>query len=345
MCVVPCRLDDPRHDTASARERPSYRPHVVKPAPATVIIPCYTEDRWHSLMATIASVAGQEPPPREIIVSVDNNSQLRGRLEQEPHGVTVVENRGQPGVADVRNAGAAIASSPFLAFIDDDVVACRGWLHSLLEPFAAPDVIGTGGFVRAVWTVARPPWFPDEFAWVVGASYSSLPTTVAPVRNVWGENMAVRTDIFRTVGGFRSAFTKIGVVSRPEDTDLCIRMAAQVPTGRWMYVPDAAVEHQVNIERTTLRYFLIRSYWEGQGKIEMSHHLGSDRDLRPERDWFRKAVLGGIGRNVRSSATGGGGAAAAQAAALVAGSVAAATGASVSLARATLRRLRPARDA
>jgi hypothetical protein len=51
-------------------------------------------------------------------------------------------------------------------------------------------------------------------------------------------NMAVRTDVFRQVGGFRTDFGKRGSIPQPEDTDLCIRMA-EATGGHWMYVPEA----------------------------------------------------------------------------------------------------------
>lgn len=308
----------------------------MEPLPATVIVACYTEERWNLLMLTIASVMRQQPPAHEVIVSVDNNPQLHRRLIAESLGVTVVENTAAPGVSNARNAAARKATTPYLAFVDDDAAATAGWLGHLVGSFGPPDVVGTGGFVRPRWESGRPVWFPDEFAWVVGASYTGLPTTVTPVRNVWGENMAVRSDVFWNVGGFRGGFGKIGHVSRPEDTDLCIRMNASVPNGHWIYTPDAVVDHAVAAARSTFRFFLLRSYWEGQGKIEMSRHLGADRDLGTEGAWLRRTVPAGILRNLRASARGEGRAAAARAAALIGGTAAAGLGASLSIAHASV---------
>jgi GT2 family glycosyltransferase len=76
-------------------------------------------------------------------------------------------------------------------------------------------------------------------------AYEGLPTVTAPVRNVWSGNMAVRTDAFRKLGGFRTYFGKCRSTSQPEDTDLCMRMAAATG-GPWMYVPTAAVNHIVS---------------------------------------------------------------------------------------------------
>jgi glucosyl-dolichyl phosphate glucuronosyltransferase len=307
--------------------------------PVTVIIACYTEKRWELLLETIGSVLRQQPPPAEVIVSVDNNPRLRARLEAAFTGVTIVENSAGRGVSNARNTGAKRATTPYLAFVDDDAPTTEGWLRELLAPFGPPDVVGTGGQVRPRWEGGRPDWFPGEFAWVVGASYTGLPTTqTTPVRNVWGENMAVRADVFWAVGGFRSGFGKIGHVSRPEDTDLCIRMGASTPDGHWVYTPSAVVEHAVEAERMTFRFFLLRSYWEGLGKIELQRHLGAERNLGTEGVWMRQTVPAAILRNVGVGVRGGGGAAFARAGALVAGMLAAGVGAARGLAHVRIGR-------
>jgi hypothetical protein len=152
--------------------------------------------------------------------------------------------------------------------------------------------------------------------------------------------MAVRRDVFWAVGGFRGGFGKLGRTSRPEDTDLCIRMGAEVPHGHWMYTPDAVVDHAVAADRSTFRFFLLRSYWEGQGKIEMSHHLGVDSDLGTENDWLRNMVAPGIGHNLRAAVRRNESGAAGRAGALISGTVAAGVGAGVSIVRGSAARAR-----
>jgi cellulose synthase/poly-beta-1,6-N-acetylglucosamine synthase-like glycosyltransferase len=301
--------------------------------PASVIIAAHTEERWGTLMRAIESAQAQRPPAEQIIVAIDNNPALTERLRGLERPLAVVENRLARGASNTRNAGAAAARTPFLVFLDDDACARADWMAPLLEPFADELVVGTGGFVAPLWRTARPRWFPDEFAWVVGASYAGLPATTAPVRNVWSENMAVRADAFRAVGGFRAGFGKVGNMSRPEDTDLCIRMSAARPGAHWVYVPAAVVDHEVPAERATFRFFLVRSFWEGRGKIEMSRNLGDAQDLTSESRWLRDAVAGGAARRLRSAAARASGTDLAQAGALLAGTLAAGLGAAASLAR------------
>jgi GT2 family glycosyltransferase len=257
---------------------------------AGVVIACHTEDRYALLVRAIGSARAQTPAPAQVIVAVDHNDALAARLRAEVEGIEVIDHRGDRGASGARNAGAALADTPLLAFLDDDVVAHPGWLAALLAPFADPHVVGSGGHTDPEWEGPRPSWFPDEFGWVVGASHAGLPAAVAPVRNVWSENMAVRREAFASVGGFRSGFGKVGNTSRPEDTDFCIRVAAGTPGSHWVYVPAAVVDHVVPLRRSTFAFFVRRCYAEGAGKIELSAHLGDDSDLGDERRYLLRTL-------------------------------------------------------
>jgi glucosyl-dolichyl phosphate glucuronosyltransferase len=265
---------------------------------ASVVIACHTEERFEMLLRAIDSVRAQRPAPEQVIIAVDHNDALVRRLRSEVTGIEIVDHRGDRGASGTRNAGAALARSPVLAFVDDDVRARPGWLKALTAPFSDPAVVGTGGMTRPAWQCARPRWFVDEFGWVVGASHAGLPTGVAPVRNVWAENMAVRRDAFEAVGGFRNGFGKVGRTSRPEDTDLCIRVGASMPGSHWLYVSDAIVDHEVPPDRATFRFFLRRCFWEGAGKVELASHLGRDSDLGDERSYLVRTLPLAVARYV-----------------------------------------------
>jgi glucosyl-dolichyl phosphate glucuronosyltransferase len=300
---------------------------------ASVVIACHTEERFAMLLRAIESARSQTPRPAQLIVAVDHNERLCERLRAEVEGIEIVDHRVDPGASGTRNAGAALARSPLLAFLDDDVQAREGWLSELLAPFANPHVVGSGGMTRPAWQGPRPRWFPDEFGWVVGASHAGLPTIRAPVRNVWSENLAVRREAFESVGGFRSGFGKVGSTSRPEDTDLCIRVSAADPQSHWVYVPTAVVDHEVPAARATFKFFLRRCYWEGAGKIELSAHLGADRDLGDERAYLLRTIPRALLRDLVAGRL-------TRAMAIVAGVVAAAMGGAVSLVRGAWTRSR-----
>lgn len=272
----------------------------IKGSDATVVMATYDLERWPYLAATVERLLSLQDRPRRIVICVDRNEELLQRIRSTWPQVTAVVNTRGRGASGSRNTGAEYAETPFIAFLDDDIKIHDGWLSQLLQPFRDPTVVGTGGGVIANWESGRPSWFPEEFDWVVGASYRGMPTVDACIRNVWSENMAVRTEVFTAISGFRSNFGKVGKRSSPEDTDLCIRMSAQFPDAKWMYTPTALVEHHVPADRSTFRYFLHRTYLEGRGKIEMARLLGKQEKLESERMYLIRTLPAGLALGLRS---------------------------------------------
>ncbi|HEV7897921.1 MAG TPA: glycosyltransferase family 2 protein [Planosporangium sp.] len=180
-----------------------------------VVIPTHSEKRWPSLVRTVNSVRSQEYLAAEIVVVVDHNAALYRRARNELRGVTVLENLYARGASGNRNTGAFHTNTSLIAFLDDDTAACPSWLGNMVAPFTDPTVVGTGGGIVGAWEGARPRWMPDEFLWTVGVSYTGMPTTTAPIRNVWSANMIVRRDAFMAVGGFRPGFGKLATRTAP----------------------------------------------------------------------------------------------------------------------------------
>lgn len=269
---------------------------------ASIVIPCHSERGWDALAGAVASALAQQPAAVEVVVVVDHNPGLYERARGHFDGVTVLENRFERGASGTRNTGAWHTTTPLVAFLDGDIAAGPDWLARLVAPFDDPSVVGTGGAIAAAWERSRPRWMPDELLWAVGASYTGMPTSTAPVRNVWSASMAVRREVFAAVGGFREGFGKLGSRNRPEDTDLCLRMSAN--RGHWVYVPDAVVAHDVPAERSTFRFVIRRCYAEGRGKVQMARLLDNTKSLGAERSYLTRtlprAVLSGLSGAVRA---------------------------------------------
>ncbi|GAA5110794.1 hypothetical protein GCM10023320_02950 [Pseudonocardia adelaidensis] len=175
------------------------------------------------------------------------------------------------------------------------------WLETLSSTFADASVVGAGGVVKPAWSARQPHWFPPEFGWVFGlTNLMDGDLEIRYVRNVWSLNMMVRSDAFRSVGGFRSTFGKVGSVARPEDTDLCLRMTAAIPNGRWALAPRARVEHDVPADRATLTYFLRRCWQEGVGKRQLLAMLGHGKTvLDSEMQFMNRDVPAALAREAR----------------------------------------------
>ncbi|WP_212648238.1 glycosyltransferase family 2 protein [Deinococcus hopiensis] len=274
----------------------------------SVVICAYTEDRWAELQAAVASAQAQTQPPHEVIVVIDHNSALLGRARAAFAGCSVCPNAQQRGLSGARNTGVEAATGEVVAFLDDDAVAATDWLASLGAAYADPAVLGAGGFIAPNWEGGAPAWFPSEFLWVMGCSYTGLPGRAAPVRNVIGANMSCRRDVLNEVGGFRHGLGRVGVFPLGgEETELCIRSAGRFPGGVWLYQPAAAVRHLVPRSRATGRYFLTRCFAEGLTKARVARLVGPGAALASERRYATQTLPLGVLRALGAALRGDGG--------------------------------------
>ncbi len=275
----------------------------------SVVICAYTEARWDDLVAAVESVRQQTRPPREIIVVIDHNPALLKRARAVMPDVLVMENQEAHGASGSRNCGVAAAQGAVIAFLDDDAEAAPDWLEQLMVSYASPNVLGVGGTLEPVWLGGRPQWFPDEFNWVVGCTYTGLPQKASPVRNLIAANMSMRRQVFESVGGFRSGYgnmksssPKRSVLFRScagdEETELCIRALGRYPQGIWLHQPEARVRHKVPVARGQARYYLKRCYDEGFGKALLSQFVGAKDGLASERVYTLHTLPRGVVRGI-----------------------------------------------
>jgi glycosyltransferase involved in cell wall biosynthesis len=260
----------------------------------SVVIATYDLARLGDLLAAVDSVQRQTVAPAEVIVAVDRNPQLLARISAELRSVVVLANVEHAGAGGARNSGAAVATGDYLAFLDDDAIAAPDWIERIEAAFDQDSVIGVGGLIEPRWQSEPPRWFPLEFGWVVGCSYTGLPGERAAVRNVIAANMAMRRDRFEAVGGFRHGYGKRGRRSEPEETDLCIRAGRRWQEQMWLYDPAIRVQHDVPASRCRFGYFVRRCRDEGIGKASLAGLVGTDDALTEERAFVRRVLPRGI---------------------------------------------------
>ncbi len=271
--------------------------------PVSVVVCVYTDRRWDLMLQAIDALVAQDPAPAEVVVVVDHNPELAERLRALDLTVRVLENTEAKGLSGARNTGVAAATQPLVAFFDDDATAAPGCLAALAQAFDDPEVLGAGGWADAAWEQGRPGWFPTEFDWVVGCSYTGLPTERARVRNLIGCCMMIRRDVFERVGGFDHGIGRVG--TRPvgcEETEFCIRANAAFPGGRFVLVPTARLEHFVPGERGSWRYFRNRCYSEGLSKAVVASRSSRDEALESERRYATRVLPAAVARGVARTA-------------------------------------------
>jgi GT2 family glycosyltransferase len=270
----------------------------------TVVICAYTPDRWDRIVAAVASVRHQRVRPEQIVLVIDHNAELLDRATAAFTDVTVLPNAGPRGLSGARNTGLAASRGDVVAFLDDDAEAENDWLDRLVQHYADPHVIGVGGRAEPVWDRVPPRWFPAEFLWVVGCSFTGQPTQVSPVRNMLGCNMSFRRAAMDGAGGFDPALGRIGTVPVGcEETEFCIRLRGRHASAEILYEPAAGVRHLVTTERATWRYFRRRCYSEGRSKAVVTQLAGAESGLSAERDYTRSTLPRGVARELRGSVT------------------------------------------
>jgi len=184
--------------------------------------------------------------------------------------------------ASARNLAGRHAQGEILAFTDDDCRPDAAWLEALasaveVEPGAGAGGRTVNGLAANRWSVASQHIIDLAYAYYNGGGVAFLATN----------NLAVRAEEFRQIGGFDERF------ATAEDRDFCRRWLAHGLALR--YVPEAIVYHEHEL---TLPGFLGQHFRYGRGAFRF--HFGSGgatrRQLRSALG-FHAALPGMLGRN------------------------------------------------
>ena len=242
------------------------------PAPARRITAAIcTYDRYDLLPGAIETALAQSLPADAFEVIVVDNSPDAARSAREaaaigPHPGLTWHHEARPGLSNARNVAARLATAPIIAYLDDDARADRVWLENILGCFDqfGESVQVVGGRIRPWWGAPRPDWLPDE---MLG---SLTVVDLGPERRLlrdgeWvaGANIAFRRSALAAVGGFDTSLGRTGgsvSLLSSEETAVADRIKAQ--GGLVAYDPLAAVEHWVDAERLTQRWFRRRAAWQ-----------------------------------------------------------------------------------
>lgn len=250
---------------------------LLAPAPAatdhsgvTVVIPA------RSAAGPIRELLTTLPVDLPVILVDDGSPIPLAPLVDERPGMTVLRHARSRGPAAARNAGAAAARTPWIAFIDADTIPDPRWIDRL-KAQVADTVTGDGDAATVV--LAAPQivplagsgsggWFEQR---VCALDLGHTPSEVGPGRAVSyvpSAAMLVRAESFAAVGGFNEQM-HVG-----EDVDLVWRIAEH---GVVRYYPDVHVGHR---PRGTLSAALNRRRLYGTSAADLaSRHPGALRHL------------------------------------------------------------------
>ncbi|EDY18352.1 glycosyl transferase family 2 [Chthoniobacter flavus Ellin428] len=120
------------------------------PAPLEYSLVIATYERAEELRTTLASIAAQTRPPAAVIV-VDSSPDDKTRAVVEAAPVPVrYERAKKPSAAVQRNQGAALVTTPIVAFVDDDVFVPPDSFEKIVATFDADTEEKIGGIAARI---------------------------------------------------------------------------------------------------------------------------------------------------------------------------------------------------
>jgi histidinol-phosphate phosphatase family protein len=181
----------------------------------SVVVPTIGRPQLHALLTSLAAQRfGALPRPAAIVVVDDRPLTATEPLDLRgagplPAPVRVLRSGGR-GPAAARNAGWRSTRTPWVAFLDDDVLLPDGWAEALARDLEAvgPGVAATQARLHVPLPAHRPPLDWER-------------STAGLERARWATaDMAFRRDALAAVGGFDERFPR----AYREDADLALRL-------------------------------------------------------------------------------------------------------------------------
>jgi GT2 family glycosyltransferase len=225
-----------------------------------------TRNRPALLASTVKSILAGDAVPAEIVVVDQSDTPRLARAGELVRGCLVRHiGTASRGVSRGRNLGAESAHHDVLVFVDDDMIADRGWLPALVKGLTAAGepAAATGRVLAGVEERA------DSFTpATVRRSTPALHQGHLTVDVLAGGNVAIRRDAFDRIGRFDVRLGPGSNFPAAEDNDLGFRLLAA--GGSIAFVPDALLYHRAwrgNDVYLSMRH----AYGRGQGAFYAKH--------------------------------------------------------------------------
>ncbi|RNM12156.1 mycofactocin biosynthesis glycosyltransferase MftF [Nocardioides pocheonensis] len=224
----------------------------------TVVIP--VRDR----PAQLDRALGALTPLRSVVVDDASLDRSAVAAIAARHGARLLPLEANVGPAAARNAGAALVTTPFIAFVDSDVEVDATTLLMLTRHFADPQVCLVGPRITGVVRSERPRWFERYDVVASSLTLGEKSASVAPGSDVGWLPSACLVGRTSIVAGAFDESLRVG-----EDVDLVWRLVAQ--GHRVRYDPTIEAGHDT---RTTLWSWLGRKAFYGSGSAKLAERHG-----------------------------------------------------------------------
>lgn len=190
--------------------------------------------------------------------STDGTAEYLKNLNEETKGnkslqFEIISNHNNENYAFVNNRGAEIAKGKYLVFLNNDTYPFPGWLDAIEKEFRSNPDVGiqgakllyeNGTIQHAGMIFGERPGRPEEPYHAYLTADPSLPLVDRrrEMQFVTGACLAIRTELFRQIGGFDEKY-----VFGWEDTDLCMKVNSSGK--KIIYNPEVVLYHYESITK------------------------------------------------------------------------------------------------
>ncbi|MES2523948.1 MAG: glycosyltransferase family A protein [Gemmatimonadota bacterium] len=230
----------------------------------SVIVPAYGHADY--ILTALESALSQSPPPREVIVIDDSSpDDTAARLQSlRDDGRIRYVHQPNAGMAAARNAGARLATSDYLYFLDDDDLIYPGALAWLVEELDQnPDA--AIAFGDKIVFSGEPPMAPSDWS----DTRAVDPTRFSMFNQLGSPGQAlIRRSAFNAAGGFDAG------IWGTDDWDLWLRLLERYPARSAKRPVLAYRLHANNASRNVARMY------ESSLRVARRHFDGMNPDRR-----------------------------------------------------------------
>jgi GT2 family glycosyltransferase len=167
-------------------------------------------------------------------------------------GITILRNGTNAGYLHSSNRGAAMATTPYVCFLNNDTEVQGGWLDTLVQALEADSTIGAAGskliYPDGTLQEAGSIIWSDGTGWNYGRGDDPAKAEYQIRREVdycSAASLLVRSNVLREIGGFDDRYAP----AYYEDVDLCF--AVQRRGFRVIYEPRSEVIHYEGVSSGT----------------------------------------------------------------------------------------------
>ena len=229
-----------------------------------------THNRAYYLPKAIQSLIDQRFNPNHFeVIVIDNCStdDTEVIVKQNARENLRYVYESQLGLSYARNTGWRKAQGKYVAYLDDDAIACPLWLSTILDVFETiqPQPGCVGGKADPIWEATRPYWLSDEL--ITGLTvidWSPTPKFLPDLSQQWlvGTNIAFPKAVLEECGGFIDGLDRSGKHLLSGGDVFLEKKLVQAGYSCY-YHPKMAIGHHIQQSRLDKKWFIRRYFWQG----------------------------------------------------------------------------------